>query len=417
MKILYAVQRYHESIVGGSESACRQFAERLAARGHSVEVVTSCALDYRTWSNELQPGTSILNGVTVHRLPTMFARGSDPRHDELFAKSFAGPRPLTLAEQREWTVATGPSLAGYERWLRQNAKRFDVAIFMTYLYATTTHGIPAVRGLVPVVLQPTAHDESPIWLSQFDFIFKLADGMLYFTPEEREFVEKRFRTVSEGSVIGLGFDPPTSANDALPEVPDRYLIYVGRWDQAKGVGRLIRYVEAARRSLDTDLQLVVVGEAPSADGLPAWVRPLGFLSERAKAQAIRGSVALVQPSYFESFSIVLFEAWSQERPVLVQDRCGVLKGQVERSGGGFTFRSESTFIEAVRHLLGSPLEALRVGASGRRFVEDNYLWSRVLADLESSLTKVQQGTGSRRVSTESLPSPAAKTARVRNEHR
>jgi glycosyltransferase involved in cell wall biosynthesis len=333
----------------------------------------------------------MLNGVTIHRLPTITERGLAARHDELFAKAFTGPRPLGLAEQRDWIRATGPNLAGYENWLRRNAGRFDVAVFMTYLYFTTTRGVPAVKGLVPVVLQPTAHDEAPIWLSQFDFIFKLADGFLFFTPEERDFVTRRFRRVAEGAVIGLGFNPPSPEPESLPEMPPTYLVYVGRWDRAKGVERLIRYVRAARESIGIDLHLVVVGEVPVDTAVPAWVRPLGFLSEQAKARAIRGAVALVQPSYFESFSIVLFEAWCQERPVLVQERCSVLKGQVVRSGGGLTFRSEPTFVDGVRQLLAEDNFDGSAGRHGREFVEKNFSWSRILEDLEGELDRVQRG--------------------------
>ena len=46
MRVLYSVQRYGEDIVGGSESACRSFAEQLVARGDEVEVTTSCARSY-----------------------------------------------------------------------------------------------------------------------------------------------------------------------------------------------------------------------------------------------------------------------------------------------------------------------------------------------------------------------------------
>lgn len=391
MRILYAVQRYHESIVGGSENACRQFAERLVDRGHDVEVVTSCSLNYRSWSNELEPGTSVLNGVTIHRLPVVTEFVSTDRREELFAKAFAGPRPLGFAEQRDWVLATGPNLVGYENWLRRNAGRFDVSVFMTYLYGTTARGVPAVKGLVPVVLQPTAHDEAPIWLSQFDFIFKLADGFLFFTPEERDFVTRRFRKVAEGAVIGLGFDLPSPEPELLPGVPPTYLVYVGRWDQAKGVDRLVRYVGAARESIGVDIHLLVVGEVPINTELPRWVRPLGFLSERAKARTIRGSVALVQPSYFESFSIVLFEAWRQERPVLVQERCSVLKGQVARSCGGLTFRSESTFVEGVRRLLTDSAYRESTGTRGREFVGKDYSWSSILEQLEDELDRVHRG--------------------------
>ena len=54
MRLLYVVQRYGDDIVGGSEAACRQFAEALSNAGHSVEVVTSCARSYVTWEDSYQ---------------------------------------------------------------------------------------------------------------------------------------------------------------------------------------------------------------------------------------------------------------------------------------------------------------------------------------------------------------------------
>ena len=58
MRLLYAVQRYGDDIVGGSEAACRQFAEALTYAGHSVEVITSCARSYVTWEDSYEEGTT-----------------------------------------------------------------------------------------------------------------------------------------------------------------------------------------------------------------------------------------------------------------------------------------------------------------------------------------------------------------------
>ena len=80
MKLLYVIQRYGDQIVGGSESACRHFAEWLVARGHEVDVLTSCAHDYVDWADEYPAGIEIINGVTIHRFPVV-----EPRKDKLFA--------------------------------------------------------------------------------------------------------------------------------------------------------------------------------------------------------------------------------------------------------------------------------------------------------------------------------------------
>ncbi|MEI2698421.1 MAG: glycosyltransferase [Microthrixaceae bacterium] len=68
VKILYCVQRYGLEIAGGAEAACRNVAERMVARGHQVEVLTTCALSYNDWADHFAPGTSELNGVVVHRV-------------------------------------------------------------------------------------------------------------------------------------------------------------------------------------------------------------------------------------------------------------------------------------------------------------------------------------------------------------
>ncbi|MEO7442028.1 MAG: hypothetical protein ABIW46_00680, partial [Acidimicrobiales bacterium] len=66
MKLLFVVQRYGKQVAGGAELCCRHYATRLAARGHDVEVLTTCALSYVDWANALPSGTEVIDGVTVH---------------------------------------------------------------------------------------------------------------------------------------------------------------------------------------------------------------------------------------------------------------------------------------------------------------------------------------------------------------
>src|SRR5579862_2227277 len=74
MRILFAVQRYGTEVAGGAEAACRELAWRLAARGHEVHVVTSCAQSYVDWANAYPEGDTTIDGVTVHRLAVAHAR-------------------------------------------------------------------------------------------------------------------------------------------------------------------------------------------------------------------------------------------------------------------------------------------------------------------------------------------------------
>ena len=390
MRILYVVQRYGEGIVGGSESACRQFSERLVGRGHEVDVLTSCAHEYVDWANEYEPGDHELNGVTVHRLPV--SRPRPPvEFDRIHSWMVHHPSSAPYSEQRRWTRVMGPELVGLRGWLMDRAEDYDVVVFMTYLYMTTTHGLPTVAGRVPTILQPTSHDEPPAHVSIYQSIFRQPDTFLFFTPEERRVVGELYGIESTGKTIGIGLDLDTDRGDAgrgralVGCGNDPYLVYVGRLDASKGVGELLRFFDAYKSRNGGDLRLVLAGSG--LIGVPDRpdIVPLGFLDEQTKRDVIAGSLALVQPSYFESFSIVLCEAWLEGRPALVQGRCEVLRGQAMRSAGAVPYEGFAEFEAAVDLLLGDRGVAALLGESGRAYVEVNYDWEVVLDGFEETL--------------------------------
>jgi glycosyltransferase involved in cell wall biosynthesis len=112
---------------------------------------------------------------------------------------------------------------------------------------------------------------------------------------------------------------------------------------------------------------------------------VGFLEESIKHAAINGSLALVQSSYFESFSIVLCEAWVQKRPALVQGASTVLRGQALRSGGAIPYEGYAEFEQAAMMLLENPELANEMGINGRKYVEQQYEWSNVISNVETTL--------------------------------
>src|SRR3712207_6273735 len=141
-RLLFVVQRYGREVAGGAELHCREFATRMAARGHHVEAVKSCAVNYVDWANRYPAGTGELDGVMVHRLPV--ARERDDRFFEpLNTRVVWGERPVPLYLQREWMRAQGPHIPELERWLLRHGGSYDVVIFFTYLYWTACAGLPA----------------------------------------------------------------------------------------------------------------------------------------------------------------------------------------------------------------------------------------------------------------------------------
>jgi glycosyltransferase involved in cell wall biosynthesis len=403
VKLLYVVQRYGEDIVGGSEAACRQFAEALTASGHTVEVLTSCARSYVDWEDSYESGTSQINGVTVHRLPVLEKRLPErfgPTDMWLMSEQAS---PL-LFEQERWALLMGPAVRDLRTWLIANSDRFDAAIFMTYLYSTATKGIPALAGRLPLIFQPTAHDEPSLRVPIFESLFRLPDFFLFFTPEERQVVQERFNIEPEGRVIGIGIDlnPPVSSVGSLRERfdlnDDPYLVYVGRLDPNKGVLQLCNFFIELKKQFPSTLKLVLAGDPLVEMPEHADIRIIGFQDEADKHAIISGSLALVQSSFFESFSIVLCEAWVQKRPALVQGASTVLRGQAVRSTGAIPYEGYAEFEQAVMMLLENPTLADELGRNGRKYVEDTYEWAHVLKGFEESLIIAQERFQSRPIS-------------------
>src|SRR5690349_16279367 len=133
MRILYVVMRYGTEIAGGAEQHCREFAERMVERGHTVEVATTCAQSYVDWANVYPAGRAVERGVVVHRFPTANAR-DNVRFNDLNQRVLLGDGPRPLPMQREWMRMQGPYSPALVEWLSANAPRYDVTVFITYLY-------------------------------------------------------------------------------------------------------------------------------------------------------------------------------------------------------------------------------------------------------------------------------------------
>jgi glycosyltransferase involved in cell wall biosynthesis len=301
----------------------------------------------------------------------------------------------TLASQYEWQRAMGPILKGHVAWLREHASEYDVVVFMTYLYPTTAFGLPAVAGLVPTVLQPTAHDEPTAHLPMFQSLFRQPDSFIFFTEEERDTVRRIYDIDPDGQTVGIGMPLDQEiqngqtfrrANDLLD---DPYLLYVGRLDTFKGVSELLRYFVEFKGHRPSNLKLVLAGEKvidlPNSDDIIY----AGFLDEQMKRDAIAGSIALVQPSPFESFSIVLCEAWLQRKPVLVQGWSDVMTGQVMRSQGGFPYNGFAEFEGCLQLLLTDRELAAELGRNGEQYVRQMYSWDNVLDKFEDAIVQAK----------------------------
>ena len=141
---------------------------------------------------------------------------------------------------------------------------------------------------------------------------------------------------------------------------------------------MIKYfAEYKKRNQDkSNLKLVLIGggDVTFPEEFKDDYVDLGFLDLSDKFDAYAGAELLCQPSFHESFSLVIMESWLCERPVIVHRGCEVTTDFAIRSNGGLYFKDYFEFEGCVNYILNNPKVAHNMGLNGRKFVLDNFKW-------------------------------------------
>ncbi len=399
MKLAVVVQRYGADLNGGAELHARYIAEHLA-RHAQVEVLTTCARDYITWRNELDPGLDIVNDVPVRRFPVSRERDVDDfgrRSTQVFEQRHS------VAAELAWLRSEGPTSPALVNHLRRHRADYDYCIFFSFRYYHAYHGLRVTAGRS--LLVPTAERDPALGLRIFAGSFRSVRALMYNSYEERALITAVSQNDSvPGVVVGIGSEVP-----ADPQ-PDRFrqvtgmsgptIIYVGRIDENKGCRELFEYFRRYAR-IAPALTLVLIGKPVMPIPEHPQIRHLGFVSDQEKFDAMAAADLLVMPSYYESLSMVTLEAWALGRPVLANGRCDVLAGQCARSNAGLYYDSYEEFAETLHTILSQSALRRALGANGRTYFNTHYTWPVIERKYLTMLDRLERADRS----TDSRPEP------------
>ena len=320
----------------------------------------------------------MINGVRVKRYPVAKERIQDS-FDWISAKVFADPNH-TEQDEIQWIEEQGPVCTEVLKALGEEHTDYRVVFFMTYLYYLSAKGLPL--GFENAVLIPTLHDEPPVYIRAYDKVFEAAKALLWLTPEEQAFAFRRFPFVKEKQqiLIGAGIDGPAGELPEIPEIlrGEKYLVYAGRIDESKGCGEMFDFFLRMKKEKRSGLKLVLMGKPVMEIPEHPDIIRLGFVSEEMKFAVMKEAFALLLFSRFESLSMVVLESMLMGRPVLVSEKCEVLKGHCLRSGAGLYFGNYYEFAGCVRWLEEHPEQYRIMRESGIRYVKENYTWDVII---------------------------------------
>ena len=154
-----------------------------------------------------------------------------------------------------------------------------------------------------------------------------------------------------------------------------YFLFVGRLEVIKGLQTLIALWD---KVADYDLLVVGTGEHEEQLRKQASSNPrikfLGALPQDKLGALYFHALACIVPSItYETFGIIMVEAFARKTPVIVRD-LGALPEAVGDSGGGFVYSSDEELLAAMNRVADSP--SLRRELGERGYDAFLKLWSR-----------------------------------------
>jgi len=186
--------------------------------------------------------------------------------------------------------------------------------------------------------------------------------------------------------IDLSLYPKMEVGEVKPQV-----IYVGRLVFYKNLKVVIDAFKEVLKTIP-EAKLLIVGDGPMRKhwenyaiklNLKNHVKFTGYITHEEKVKLISESCALVFPSLFEGFGIVILEAFACYKPVIVSN----IEPFTEIVTNGYTGFlvdpvNPKEWAEKITELMVNRLKALKMGLNGRKLVEEKFSIQKIGDEIE-----------------------------------
>lgn len=284
----------------------------------------------------------------------------------------------------ELTPLRGPWSPGLEAFVREHARDYDLVVTHNVVFRPAVVAVRAARDAgVPAVVIPHAHlDDDFYHFPDLAETLRTADLVLASPRAACDFLQQqgcRTAYLPAGCDTTESFgEAEVAAFRAVCDVPEPFVLVLGRKAGAKGYRAVIEAVEALNRE-GVRVRAVLIG--PDDDGVPVRSAHAVYLGPQPR-EVVRGALAsctaLCHLSASESFGIVLLEAWQAGRPVIVNRHCAAFHDMaIDGVNALMVSPDQGEEVKAaIARLIGDPELAVELAREGRKVVED-YSWQKV----------------------------------------
>jgi len=162
---------------------------------------------------------------------------------------------------------------------------------------------------------------------------------------------------------------------------NKQFIYLGRLVFYKNIEILIKAIKIVKKE-DNEIKLIIVGGGPQLKKIQKTIEDLdlqdnvitkGYVNTKEKFELISQSNALLFPSVCEGFGLVILEAFSQNKPVLVSN-IRPMSDIIEHEKTGFVLDpdDENIWAKHITKLVRDSQESEKMGKNGHELLKTNY---------------------------------------------
>jgi D-inositol-3-phosphate glycosyltransferase len=273
----------------------------------------------------------------------------------------------------------------------------------------TYHSLGAVKYSTVDYIPPIAAQRLAVECE----ILEIAERIVATSPQERAHMRQLLSTKGNIDIIPCGTDihhfgsiERQAARAELGiDVNAKLVLYVGRFDQRKGIETLVRAIGKSKFLGDEKLQIIIGGgsvpgqsDGIERDRIEAIVKELGItncvkfpgrLSQEILPIYYAAADVSVVPSHYEPFGLVAIEAMASGTPVVASDVGGLQFTVVpEKTGLLAPAQDFVAFADAIDQILENPQWRDELGESAKQHVQAKFSWDGVASQLDELYTQL-----------------------------
>ena len=244
-------------------------------------------------------------------------------------------------------------------------------------------------------------------------VLETAERIVATSPQEQQHMRSLVSTEGNIDIIPCGTDIQRfgsigreAARAELEIAKDaKVVLYVGRFDQRKGIETLVRAVNESELRDSKNLKLIIGGgstpgnsDGIERDRIEQIVHELGItdltifagrLSQDILPTYYAAADVCVVPSHYEPFGLVAIEAMASGTPVVASDVGGLQFTVVnEQTGLLAPPQNVGAFASAIDRILFNPEWRDELGKAGRKRTESKFSWHGVATQLSELYTQL-----------------------------